>query len=234
ELNLSSDDAFALVVAQDEVRIRALHYAVRRANMKEIPKETRRANQDGTTSYMRPLPGKARLYPETDIPPIEITGEMIKRADKGESLEEKKEKLVGLLKNKDMAERVLKSRSLGLFEKLVEEGNDPMLVANTLENTLVSLRREGFELKDLEILHGLFAEYRKGKFVKAAIPEVVKGIVKTGKNIEEVVGENQLGRIAGKELEKIARENNYDVGKIMQKYRLRVEVSDLSKIKRNP
>ncbi len=34
--------------------------------------ETRYLNQDGTTSFLRPLPGGARMYPETDVPVINI------------------------------------------------------------------------------------------------------------------------------------------------------------------
>ena len=42
-----------------------------------------------------------------------------------------------------MAATMLKSRNLHLFEKLVGMKVEPMLVATTLENTVVSLRREG-------------------------------------------------------------------------------------------
>ena len=31
--------------------------------------------EDGTTTPMRPLPGGARMYPETDIPPLAISSE---------------------------------------------------------------------------------------------------------------------------------------------------------------
>ncbi len=34
------------------------------------PKEVRRANPDATSTYMRPMPGHARMYPETDITPV--------------------------------------------------------------------------------------------------------------------------------------------------------------------
>lgn len=33
-----------------------------------VPAEVRKANDDGTTSHLRPMPGGARMYPETDIP----------------------------------------------------------------------------------------------------------------------------------------------------------------------
>ena len=45
-----------------------------------------------------------------------------------------------------MAKRMLKSKHLKTFEKLVGMGVEPMLAAATLEDTLVALRREGVEI----------------------------------------------------------------------------------------
>ena len=42
-----------------------------------VPKEVRKANPDGTTSFLRLMPGSARMYPETDIPLVTITPETI-------------------------------------------------------------------------------------------------------------------------------------------------------------
>src|SRR5207247_7082620 len=44
-----------------------------------VPEETRTANPDGTTQYMRPRPGAARMYPETDVPPVQISPERIRQ-----------------------------------------------------------------------------------------------------------------------------------------------------------
>jgi Glu-tRNA(Gln) amidotransferase subunit E-like FAD-binding protein len=44
-----------------------------------VPPETRRALEDGTTEYMRPLPGAARMYPETDVPPVPIPPALLER-----------------------------------------------------------------------------------------------------------------------------------------------------------
>jgi len=39
-----------------------------------IPEETRKMLPAGTSAYLRPLPGAARMYPETDVPPVPISG----------------------------------------------------------------------------------------------------------------------------------------------------------------
>lgn len=234
KLGMKDDDAFALVVADEKTAKKALENVWARATMDYIPNETRRANPDGTTSYMRPMPGRARLYPETDVPPIKVTEELLSSVNEGksESLDEKKKKLIGML-NKEMAEVMIKSRNLSIFEKLVSKFNktEPMLIASTLENTLVSLRREGFEIKDQAILEDLFSKYESGLFVKSAIPEVLKSASK-GNSIKDAVKEAKLERITGNELQKIAKENNFDVAKIMQKYRLNVDPAELGKLKK--
>lgn len=234
-LGMSENDAFVLVVAPENTAKKALENVCVRAEMDFIPKETRRANPDGSTSFMRPLPGRARLYPETDIPVIEITKEMLKKIEKnkGDSLETKKERLFRIL-NMEMAERILRSKNLSLFERIVADLEvDPTLVATTLENTLVSLRRDGVELANLEnTVFDLFQKYKEGLFVKAAIPEILKLVAKgNGMRIEDAVKQGKLGKISGKELERIARENNFDIKEIMKKYRLNIEPEEIGNIK---
>jgi glutamyl-tRNA(Gln) amidotransferase subunit E len=224
-LEIYAGDAFIMVVAPKDQAEKAVEYALLRANMDYVPKETRRANPDGTSSYMRPLPGRARLYPETDVPPLPLSPEFLAAVQKGESLEDRKSKLEKIL-NKEMSVRMLKSRNLHLFEKLVAGGAEPMLAATTLEDTIVSLRREGVELGDLEkALTDLFSEFSSGSFVKAAIPEVLKGMAK-GARAEAVVKVYRLQRITGDELKRIAEECGNDLKIIMQKYRLQVDPAE--------
>lgn len=229
KLGAGEGDCFVIVVAPKKVAEKALEKVIERANMDYIPEETRKVNPDGTTSYMRPLPGRARMYPETDIPPVAIDESLLRETKKvmTESYEDKKQKFEKIL-NKDMAGRMLKSRHVKLFEKLVEEGIDPMLVATTMENTLVSLRREGFEIKDIkDALTELFSEYKKGKFVKAAIPEILKEAAQ-GKKIGKII--EKYRKITGKGLEKIVKENDLDIKKIMSKYRNNVDPEELMKL----
>jgi glutamyl-tRNA(Gln) amidotransferase subunit E len=226
-LEIYAGDVFIMVVAPKDQAEKAIEYALLRANMDYVPKETRRANPDGTSSYMRPLPGRARLYPETDVPPLPLSQELLAAVEKGESLEDRKSKLEKIL-NKEMSVRMLKSRNLHLFEKLAAQGADPMLAATVLEDTLVSLRREGVEFADPEkTLTDLFEEYSRGSFVKAAIPEILKGMAK-GARAEAVVKVFRLQKITGEELKRIIEENNGDLKLIMQKYRLQVDPSEVA------
>lgn len=82
-LNLSDTDAFVLCVAPEWQADLALESVIARARQAyhRIPKEVRNvvirkgAPEDGTTTAMRPLPGGARMYPETDIPVVPLDEE---------------------------------------------------------------------------------------------------------------------------------------------------------------
>ncbi len=77
QLSLEQDDAFVLCCAPAWQANLALEAALNRARLAwhRIPQEVRNvvikkgAPEDGTTSPMRPLPGRSRMYPETDVPP---------------------------------------------------------------------------------------------------------------------------------------------------------------------
>ncbi|MGB1568219.1 MAG: hypothetical protein ACPHBQ_07045, partial [Candidatus Poseidoniaceae archaeon] len=80
ELQLEETDAFVLCLAPIWQARLALESVGRRARsaFHRIPQEVRNvvvkkgAPDDGTTTPMRPLPGGARMYPETDVPTIPI------------------------------------------------------------------------------------------------------------------------------------------------------------------
>src|SRR4030067_3554743 len=69
------EDAVVFVADNAENAADALRAVLERAReaLSGVPAETRAANSDGTTRYMRPRPGAARMYPETEIPPSLIT-----------------------------------------------------------------------------------------------------------------------------------------------------------------
>ena len=84
---LDGCDAFVLCLAPKWQAELALESVLNRARMafERIPQEVRNvvirkgSPEDGTTTPMRPLPGGARMYPETDIPPLSISQEMWKQ-----------------------------------------------------------------------------------------------------------------------------------------------------------
>ncbi|OGD47003.1 glutamyl-tRNA(Gln) amidotransferase subunit E, partial [Candidatus Bathyarchaeota archaeon RBG_13_46_16b] len=109
------DDAVVFVADALENAQDALKAVVERAKeaIKGVPEETRAANPDGTTRYMRPKPGAARMYPETDIPQIQITQDHIQtiRSELPELPEQKMSRLVsGYGLNQKLAKQILESQ----------------------------------------------------------------------------------------------------------------------------
>lgn len=224
-LGAKSNDLFVLVIANKETAKCVFERMKERVLCLEIKEETRRVNKDGSTSYLRPMPGNARMYPETDVPPIPIS---IKHFEsiKTESLNKRMaelEKLVG----KGIANVLIKSRNISLFNKLVKAGCDPKLTATILENTIVSLRRDGLDVskvQNYDVLHDVIFAYMNKKIVKSAIEQVLRDVC-GGEAVSYVL--KKYVPIEGEALKKIVIQNNKDMKKIMSKYRLKVFPEDV-------
>jgi len=183
-MNADENDAVVFVAGCRENAEAALRAVAERAKLAfhGVPEETRRALPDGNTEFMRPLPGAGRMYPETDMPPIPITSQRITRLKKSlpEMPEERTKRLIkkyGL--SRELADRIAFSDNFSAFERLVEKtGASPTLIAATLEETMVSLRREGIGVDRIteEQLEEVFKIVAEGKLVKDALPEVLKAI----------------------------------------------------------
>jgi glutamyl-tRNA(Gln) amidotransferase subunit E len=149
-----------------------------------VPNEVRRAMDDGDTEFMRPLPGAARLYPETDIPPIKITRKKLAEIRKNlpELLDEKEERHKKEIVRKfriseEITKQVVKAGKKQLFDALVKTGADPKVIANTLVSTLPYLKRkEKVPVEKLTEAHltALFEKLKAGEIAKEAIPDVLK------------------------------------------------------------
>ena len=76
-LQLDDLDGFVLCVEKEAVARDALEGVARCAAdaLSGAGRAVRAVQPDDSTRYMRPLPGAARMYPETDVPPIRITPE---------------------------------------------------------------------------------------------------------------------------------------------------------------
>jgi len=193
---LQENDAFVLVAEKKEVAEKALEAVFKRARLalEGVPEETRVANPDTTTSYMRPLPGAARMYPETDIPPIVITKKRIAaiEAKLPELYEEKIQRFAreyGL--SRELASQVVRSEHSQFFEEIVKEIKiTPSIAANTLLGTLKDLKREGYEIESIsdEKLKEVFRLVAENRIAKEAIPEVLIAIAENPKRkVEEAL-----------------------------------------------
>ena len=137
------EDAVAIVAADAATAERAIEAVAERAAaaIDGVPEETRGANDDGTSRYLRPLPGAARMYPETDVPPVEPDPSDVEPPELLTERVERYRTELGL--GAGLAEQVAYGRHMPTFETAVDRGVDPTTAASTLESTLTELRRDG-------------------------------------------------------------------------------------------
>jgi len=172
------EDAVALVADDPETADLAIEAVADRAAaaVEGVPEETRDATEEATTRYLRPLPGAARMYPETDVPPVEPDPTEVETPELLTEKVERYQTEYGL--DAGLAEQVAYGRRMVLFERAVETGVDPTLAAGTLESTVTELRRDGVPVGNLEGRHfeELFALLADGDLAKEGVPDLLAAL----------------------------------------------------------
>ena len=195
-------DCVVIVAAERERAEKALKAVLSRAEeaMRGVPKETRRALPNGSSAYMRPLPGASRMYPETDVPPVEIDEQRLKqiKSKLPETFEHRKERYMGKFGlNDELADKISRNSNFGLFERIMDsyENLPATLVVRTLTDTLAELMQEGegIEVEKLEDRHfmELFKLLSANAFGKEAVPDILKflarnPVMSVDKAVEEI------------------------------------------------
>jgi len=196
-VNAVESDAVVFVADAAENAADALRAVVERAQeaLTGVPAETRTAKEDGTTRYMRPRPGAARMYPETDIPPTSVTDQLIEKIRKNlpESGEKKVLRLIkqyGL--NDKLAKQLADSEYNLLFEDVVKEtGVSGSTVAAFLTETLKSLRRDGVAVDNVneDQIKNVFKAVGSGELAKEALTDVFTWLSKNeGESVQNAIG----------------------------------------------
>ncbi len=209
-IKAEEDDAVVFVADALENAQDALKAVVERAKeaIKGVPEETRAANPDGTTRYMRPKPGAARMYPETDIPQIQITQDHIQtiRSKLPELPEQKMNRLVsGYGLNQKLAKQILESQHAGLFETVTKEsGVSPTIIAVFLTETLKALKRDGVRVDRISEsqIKEIFKHVGSGSLMKESTSDVVIWLSKNeSKTVQDAIAALGLKAVSGDELE---------------------------------
>ncbi|KAA9398715.1 Glu-tRNA(Gln) amidotransferase GatDE subunit E [Haloarcula sp. CBA1130] len=193
------EDAVAIVADDPETAELAIDAVAERAetSLEGVPEETRDANEDATSRYLRPLPGAARMYPETDVPPVEPD---VTEVETPELLTEKVDRYVSEFDlGSGLAEQVAYGQQWPLFEALVAgEGVDPTLAAGTLESTLTELRRDDVPVENLtdEHLQGAILLVDGGDVPREGMEDLLTALAETPSlTAEEAVEQEGLGGV---------------------------------------
>ena len=218
-LECGPSDSFVLVADSKENVLDGLKAVVERAKeaLTGVPEETRTANPDGTTQYMRPRPGPARMYPETDVPPVQISPERIKRiADNLPRMPEEVAKELGSKYDvgPKLASELVNSDYLRTFEQIVTstKGVSPSFVATVLTGSLRNLEREKIPIENVTDSHlrEIFNLVGEDKTAKESVIDIIKWVSSNpnapardalGKLNLEMLTQEQLSEIISKILE---------------------------------
>ncbi len=161
---------------------------------KPVDMEVRDVLPDASTKYQRPLPGSARMYPETDLPLLKISRDFINETKKslpklrGESEEELKKK--GL--PEDMIKLLFKQNKLEEFKELVKIYDNPKLISKLILilpkeiSTRMKKPLEEIEEKLGDYFIDIINSTKKENFSEADIKIIMERIVE-GMSFKEAV-----------------------------------------------
>ena len=208
-LQVGENDAFVMVGGPKDKVGFASDAIIRRlqAGINGVPAETRAATPDGKTVFLRPRPGAARMYPETDIPTIPITNSMLK-AFKDRVLRSWDEIVDSLAKkyglNKKLASQIFDSDYLGMFEEIVSKTKvQPTFVASKLIEDITSLQRKGYDSSLLtdDMIRDVFIRLDVGAIAKESVIAIFGKLMKNeAKTVDEAIKAAGVSSISDEEL----------------------------------
>jgi len=182
---------------------KVIEYEIKRQlNATKLKQEVRKAEPDFTTSFLRPMPGADRLYPETDVRPVTIDKRYIEKLKKylPKLLAHKEEDLEKKYKiTKELAKELLGNE---IFEALVKKFNkiEPQIIAHTLINIPKEIKtrfKEDISKLDKEHFEEVLDYLSSGKIAKEAIIDI---LIKRIRN--EKIDLKKFAGISLKEIEK--------------------------------
>jgi glutamyl-tRNA(Gln) amidotransferase subunit E len=196
KLELKETDSFIIVGDEEKKAKKAIELAIKRANLQidsVYPKEVRVDNNDGSTRFLRPMPGSSRMYPETDLPLLNISREIINHAKK--TLPKLRSDIKLKLKEKGLNEEMIKlltfENKLEDFEALLKIINDPILIIKTMiiiprEIATKEKIKNINESLTLDIIESVIEAIKNKKISKDQIKQVLTDIAK-GKTFEKAI-----------------------------------------------
>jgi len=155
----------------------------------------RRALPDGSTEFLRPMPGAARMYPETDLELLKISREMVNEAKK--DLPRLRKDIEGELKvmglNEEMIKLLFRENMLEDFKELVLVLENPSLVAKVLlvfpKEIASHAKKDISEVRKTitkDVLAFVLENVKKKKIKESQIKQVLEKIL-DGEEVEKAI-----------------------------------------------
>jgi len=209
---------------------------------KSCKNEVRNALPDGTTEFLRPMPGAARMYPETDVPLLKISRELMDETKKNlpKLTSEHKSYLSEFGLNEELVKLILKQNKIENFKILAKTIPNHELIAKSLTLFQAEIgKKENKSKKELEKIfdvHTLETILEQvGKNISNNDVKTVMQKIAQGKTLEEAIKKSDIN--LKDEIEKLIKEKprlsqGAYMGLIMNKFKGQIsgkEVSDILK-----
>ena len=209
-------DAYVLVAAAAGPAERAIEAVRARAReaLRGVPEETRDPVLEGRTRYSRPLPGRHRMYPETDIPPIPIDARLLQELHL--HLPERPEETLARLTSKvglapDVARKLVREGEVEVFDRLVASGHPVPLVARLLTTELPALEAglpapiaESDEAR-VRLLEPVLQAIGSGRFAKEGLGRVLTLHFQERRDLDSAIAAAGLSALSAEELQGMAK-----------------------------
>jgi glutamyl-tRNA(Gln) amidotransferase subunit E len=177
------------LTAAEEIIIRA------KEATQGVPNDTRQPLKDGTTGFERVLPGAERMYPDTDLPPIEIKPERVERirAQLPEDVWVTEERFRKAGMTPFDAERLCISKRAPLITRLIEELDFPGgPIGSVLGERWRQLTRLGLEPDRLndQVIFTLFEKCSRGEITRGGLHVIMRWLLESTE--EDTIGPTHL------------------------------------------
>ena len=202
-------DAFMLVItSRSKASILESEIPARIQNLLDLKlDETRSFSDQGRTTFLRPLPGAERMYPETDLEPIRLSSEDIKSAEEFGKLsaEERVNKLAADYKiSLQDASTLVNEAKLGLFVSL-SGVLSPRYSARLILQRLPEIEKKSGKFFDDRTIIGLVNAI-KGKSLGEVSVDAALELMSKGHVLSEIVNSEDIKPLSDAELSEVVRE----------------------------
>jgi Glu-tRNA(Gln) amidotransferase subunit E-like FAD-binding protein len=167
---------------------------------RKLREEVRGANQDGSTKFLRPLPGSARMYPETDLPLLKITKKQVEEAKKNlpQLKSEIKHELIKQGMSEQLTQLILQKGKLQEFKDLAVIVKNPNLIGKMLVLWREEIRKhknwnseKAEEALNVDLLEDILKALKEKKIDENDVKTVMKEIA-DGKKLKDALKKEEL------------------------------------------
>jgi Glu-tRNA(Gln) amidotransferase subunit E-like FAD-binding protein len=203
---------------------------------RKLRQEVRGANPDASTKFLRPLPGVARMYPETDLPLLKISKKLIDTIKKNlpRLKHDVRQELIKDGLSEELARLVLQKDKLSEFKELIVILKKPNLIAKMIvlwREEIISHKGKKVEEKlNTDLLEDILQALRKKKIGEKDVKGIMKEVA-GGKKLSEVLEKEKAEGIE-EEVIKLLKEKpglseKAYMGLLMKKFKGRVSGKEL-------